>query len=87
MRRLGKVIRIRENKRLIVKANFAPKISQTVYDETLKPIGKVYDVFGPVNAPYVSVILNPDESSPELYLNRYLYVKPVFRKYHRKGRR
>lgn len=88
MKKLGKVIRIRGKRKLIVKANFVPKVLQVTYDERLRPIGRVYDVFGPVNSPYVSVVVSPDisENGIELLLNKPLYVKTPSKRF-RKGRR
>ena len=88
MRKLGRVIKIRGGRRLIIKANFAPRILQTVYDDRLRPIGRVYDVFGPVNSPYVSVLVNHEisENGIELFLNKFLYIK-VSSKRIKKGKR
>lgn len=88
MRKLGRVIRIRGGRKLIVKANFAPKILQVIYDEHLRPIGRVYDVFGPVSSPYVSVIVSPEISKNgiKLLLNKHLYVKTISKRF-KKGKR
>ncbi|RLE61836.1 MAG: H/ACA RNA-protein complex protein Gar1 [Thermoprotei archaeon] len=77
MRRLGKVIRAKGRK-IIVKATFAPRINQIVYGYDLNPIGRIADVFGPVNSPYVSVLLNVNVDGTK-YLGRYLFIKPGFR--------
>lgn len=88
MRKLGRVIRIRGKRKLIVKANFVPRVLQVIYDDHLRPIGRVYDVFGPVRSPYVSVMVSPEisENSIELLLNKPLYIKTPSKRF-KKGRR
>jgi RNA-binding protein len=51
-----------------------PKIGEKVVDENLKPVGKVFDVFGPVSSPYVAV--RPTIQKPEKLINRMLYLSP-----------
>lgn len=43
-----------------------------VFDEELKHVGKIVDIFGPVDHPYVSVKSNIDGC--ECYVGRPLYV-------------
>lgn len=57
-KRLGTVLHIMD-KKLIVRAGklkVAKIINSTVVNEDKRKIGKVYDVFGPVNHPYVGVM-------------------------------
>lgn len=37
----------------------ALKIGQTIVTKNLTKIGRVFDIFGPVNHPFVSIQLNP----------------------------
>jgi len=39
----------------------------------MKEVGQVFDVFGPVKSPYVSVKLNVEPSSAENLVNEVLY--------------
>jgi RNA-binding protein len=55
-----------------------PKIGERVVDENLKPVGKVFDVFGPVSSPYVAV--KTTIQKPEKLTNRVLYVLPSKRR-------
>ena len=48
------------------------KTGVQVVDEGLKPVGRVFDVFGPVKNPYVSVEPSIDEL--ERCIGRPLYV-------------
>jgi RNA-binding protein len=59
---------------MIIKAENIPRIGDTVANENLKPVGKVFDVFGPTSSPYVAV--KPQIQSPEQLVNHVLYVFP-----------
>ncbi len=74
MQRLGRVFRISPSRNIIIKVETVPKIGERVVDENLKPVGKVFDVFGPVSSPYVAV--KPTIQKPEKLTNRVLYVLP-----------
>ncbi len=67
---------------IILKAERAPKIGETVVDEDLKPVGRVFDVFGPVSSPYVAV--RPSLHEPERLVGKRLYVVPSKRRKERK---
>ena len=58
-----------------------PKIGENVVDENLKPIGKVFDILGPVSSPYAAV--KPATREIEKLVNKVLYVSPPQR---RKGK-
>ena len=56
MRRLGRLLHQSPmTGNLIVKAVNLPRIGEKVYDGEMRLIGFVYDIFGPVRSPYVSV--------------------------------
>ncbi|MDI6888627.1 MAG: Gar1/Naf1 family protein [Methanocellales archaeon] len=60
MKRLGVVLHPSSHKGLIVRSQFEkglPKINSVVVTERMEKIGEVYDVFGPVKRPYISVRL------------------------------
>ncbi len=40
---------------LLVKASFAPRVGEEVFDARKRPLGRVRRVFGPVKSPYVMV--------------------------------
>jgi RNA-binding protein len=56
MQRLGTVSRIAQNL-LIIRCDTAdhPSIGSEAVDESLSRVGRVVDVFGPVERPYVAV--------------------------------
>ncbi len=75
MQRIGYVHHISSSRNMILKAeNNIPQIGDQVTNENLKPIGTIFDIFGPVTSPYVSVRSNIDE--PERYIHHVLYAVP-----------
>lgn len=78
MQRLGRVLHLSPSRNLIVKAEKTPEIGDRVVDEDLKPVGKVFDIFGPVASPYAAV--RPEIQQPEKMANRVLYVIPSKRR-------
>jgi len=73
LKRLGIVLhRSKNTGNLILRAEFAPKVGEKVLDSRLKVVGKVFDVFGPVSRPYVSV--RPTVKRPESYRGKPLYM-------------
>jgi len=59
---------------MILKAENIPHIGDEVTNEKLKPVGTVFDVFGPTSSPYVAV--KPHIQSPEHLVNQVLYSTP-----------
>ena len=78
MQRLGRALYISPNRSVIIKVEIVPKIGEKVVDENLKPVGKVFDVFGPVSSPYVAV--RPTIQKPEKLINNILYLLPSKRR-------
>lgn len=74
MIRLGRVLHISSSKNIIVKVENTPKIGETVVDESLRPVGEVFDIFGPVSSPYVAV--KPKISKFSALVGKTLYVLP-----------
>jgi rRNA processing protein Gar1 len=59
---------------MILKAESLPRIRDRVVDEKLKPVGTVFDIFGPVSSPYVSV--KTDMGDLHRLINHVLYFIP-----------
>jgi RNA-binding protein len=78
LQRLGLVLHISPSRNIITKVENAPRIGDAVVDENLKPVGKVFDIFGPVSSPYAAV--RPTLQEPEKLVNRALYVLPSERR-------
>ena len=74
MQRLGRVLHISPSRNIIIKIENIPKIGQTVVDENLKTVGKIFDLFGPVSSPYVAI--KPTILKPEELTNKVLYISP-----------
>jgi RNA-binding protein len=78
LQRLGRVLHVSPSRNIIIKIENTPKIGETVVDENLKPIGTVFDLFGPVQAPYVAV--RPTVKEPSKLADKILYVLPSSRR-------
>jgi len=74
LQRIGLVLHVSSSKNIILKTKKVPRIGDRVLDENLKPVGMVFDVFGPTSSPYVAV--KPNIQDPQHLVNRVLYVVP-----------
>jgi RNA-binding protein len=74
LQRIGLVLHISPSRNIIAKVENTPRIGEPVVDENLKPIGKVFDIFGPVSSPYAAI--RPSIRELEKLTNRTLYVLP-----------
>ena len=75
MQRLGRVINVTPSKNLVVKTENTPKIGSNVVDENLKTVGTIFDVIGPVTAPYA--VIRPTVKETENLANKQLYLLPL----------
>lgn len=50
------------SRNLILKVENPPRIGDRVVNQNLKPVGTVFDIFGPVSSPYVAVKPEVEES-------------------------
>ena len=80
MKRIGRALHVSNSKKIILKAENLPKIGERVVDESQKPVGTVFDIFGPVSSPYIAV--KPITGETYDLINHILYVisKPKIRK-------
>jgi rRNA processing protein Gar1 len=62
LKRIGRALHISSNKNVILKAENLPKFGDKIVDKNLRSVGTVFDIFGPVSSPYVSVKTNVEES-------------------------
>lgn len=60
------------SRKLVLRTNIRVKAGTQVFDEELRSIGKIFDVFGPVSNPYVSI--EPAIGDVERCVGRSLYV-------------
>ena len=61
------------SRKLILRTNFRARTGTQVFDEGLRLIGKIFDLFGPVNNPYVSIELVIRDA--ERYVGHQLYIE------------
>ncbi|MFH2112638.1 MAG: Gar1/Naf1 family protein [Candidatus Bathyarchaeota archaeon] len=68
--RIGEVLHRSKTGKLIVRLQAEARIGQPVLDKRGKRVGQVFDIFGPVTAPYASIRMKDDETGQpdELYL-------------------
>jgi rRNA processing protein Gar1 len=74
LQRLGLVLHVSPSRKIIVKVQHTPRIGETVVDENLKPVGRVFDIIGPVSAPYAAI--SPSSREFERLVNKTIYVLP-----------
>jgi len=72
LRRIGRVLHLTPGGMLIVRAEKTPNLGETVVDDNLKQVGTVFDIFGPISSPYISV--KPTTSDPATLLGKTLYA-------------
>jgi RNA-binding protein len=72
LQRLGKGSNVTPSRNLVVKAENPPKMGFEVVDENLNVVGKVFDIIGPVSAPYAVIKTNIKE--PEKLVNKPVYL-------------
>ena len=85
MQRIGHVLHVSSSKKLILKAENLPRIGNKVVNKHLKPVGTVFDVFGPTSSPYVAV--KPNIEEPHHLANHVLYAVPSPKMKRRRKRR
>ena len=72
LQRLGKVSNVTPSRNMVVKVENPPKLGFEVVDENLDVVGKVFDIIGPVSAPYA--VIKPTIREPEKLLNKPVYL-------------
>jgi rRNA processing protein Gar1 len=60
------------SRNVLVKAENPPKIGSEVVDENLNVVGRVFDIIGPVSAPYA--VIKPSVREPANLLNKPVYL-------------
>ena len=58
---------------LILKAEQEARIGEPVHDWKKRKIGNIFDFFGPVSTPFISV--SPTINKPEKYVGKPLYTR------------
>jgi RNA-binding protein len=78
LQRLGLILHVTPSRNIIAKIENVPRIGEIVVDENLKPIGKVFDILGPVSSPYATIATTIRD--PEKLANRTVYTLPSKRR-------
>jgi len=78
LQRLGLILHVTPSRNIVAKVENVPRIGETVVDENLKPVGKVFDILGPVSSPYATIA--PMIRDPEKLTGRTVYVVPSKRR-------
>jgi len=68
------VLHLSSSRNLILKAENPPRIGDRVLNKNLKPVGTIFDVFGPVSSPYVAV--KPEVEEIQNLIDQILYSVP-----------
>ncbi|UCH31183.1 MAG: H/ACA RNA-protein complex protein Gar1 [Candidatus Bathyarchaeota archaeon] len=84
MKRLGCVLHISPSRNLILKADTLPKIGDKVIDGDLKSVGSVFDIIGPVPAPYI--VVKSVTPEPQSLVNNMLFTIPSNMQRREKGK-
>ncbi len=78
LRRIGDIMHLSHDRRLVIKLSLTPPpLGITIYDYTMRRVGVLYDIIGPVNSPYGLVKPDPQLSRPEDFVGKPAYVRDV----------
>lgn len=83
MNRIGRVLHISPSGKAVLKAETVPRIGDTVLNGKGRVVGRVFDILGPVDSPYVEV----EVESKRKIVGRLLYVSPKPKNLKRKVKR
>jgi RNA-binding protein len=72
LKRLGKILHLSNSKKLILKTKAPVRLGTTVLTAKRKPVGRVFDIFGPIKNPYIAI--EPSVNDPDRYVDRVLYI-------------
>jgi RNA-binding protein len=73
MRRVGPVVQAAQGLAIVRSDEDHPDIGTTVIDEELSSVGRVVDVFGPVDRPYV--VVSPEADRVASLVGTTLYAR------------
>ena len=82
MKELGRVLHISPSKKAVMRVQMTPKIGQDVFDENDKHVGRVFDIFGPTDSPYVAI----ESRNPQELIDKVIYTKTSWKMRIRKRR-
>jgi len=77
-KRIGEFLHVSKTGRPVYRLQAEARIGQPVFNAQGKRVGDVFDIFGPVTAPYASIKLRDDqnEAPSDLYLGERTERRP-----------
>jgi len=69
------VLHLSNSKKLILKTKVKVRTGTKVLIAKGKLVGRVFDIFGPIKDPYVSI--DPSVKDPDRYIGRVLYTQTL----------
>jgi len=76
LKKIGEVLHLSHDKKLVIKLSMVPPLYITVYDYAMKRLGILYDVIGPISSPFG--LVKPDRNvleDPEKFKGKAVYVR------------
>ncbi len=76
LRKIGEALHISHDKKLVLKLTSVPPLYITVYDYSMRRVGVLYDIIGPVKQPFG--LVKPDKTvleKPETIKGKAIYVR------------
>ena len=72
LQKLGKVTNVTPSRNFVIKTENPPKLGLEVVDENMNVVGRVFDVIGPVTAPFT--VVKSTVREPGRLVNKPLYL-------------
>jgi RNA-binding protein len=77
LRKVGDILHVSHDGRFVLKLSTTPPLGITVYDYSMRRLGVLYDIIGPVNSPYGLVKPDPQLSEVNEFVGKPAYVRDV----------
>ena len=78
LKKIGEVLHLSHDKKLVLKLATVPPLYIPVYDYSMRRLGVLYDVIGPVKQPYG--LVKPDKTvldNPQEFVGKAAYVRVI----------
>ncbi len=78
LKKIGEVLHLSHDKKLVLKLTTVPPLYIQVYDYSMRRIGILYDVIGPVKQPFG--LVKPDKAvldNPQDFTGKAVYVRVI----------
>ncbi|MHA1238305.1 MAG: H/ACA ribonucleoprotein complex subunit GAR1 [Candidatus Odinarchaeia archaeon] len=71
---MGRVIHCSPHGRLILRSTFTPPLGAPVVTKDGRKVGLVFDIFGPVKLPYISIRVSGNLKKPDKLIGHELFL-------------